>query len=51
MERVLGVDVSKDYLDVDFLPNAQPQRFRNDADGTEKLLSIDQLLTKMNDWI
>ena len=25
--------------------------FRNDSDGTEKLMSIDQLLTKMNDWI
>ena len=25
--------------------------FRNDTNGTEKLLSIDQLLTKMNDWI
>ena len=25
--------------------------FRRDSDGTEKLLSIDQLLTKMNDWI
>ena len=25
--------------------------FRRDSDGTERLLSIDQLLTKMNDWI
>jgi hypothetical protein len=25
--------------------------FRRDSDGTEKLLSIDQLLSKMNDWI
>jgi hypothetical protein len=25
--------------------------FRRDSDGTEKLMSIDQLLTKMNDWI
>ena len=25
--------------------------FRREADGIEKLLSIDQLLTKMNDWI
>ena len=25
--------------------------FRRDSDGTEKLMSIDQLLTRMNDWI
>lgn len=25
--------------------------FRRDSDGSERLLSIDQLLTKMNDWI
>jgi hypothetical protein len=25
--------------------------FRRDSDGTEKLMSIDQLLTKMKDWI
>ena len=25
--------------------------FRRDSDGEERLLSIDQLLRKMNDWI
>ena len=25
--------------------------FRRDSDGQERLLSIDQLMQKMNDWI
>ena len=25
--------------------------FRRDADGSERLITIDQLLKKMNDWV
>jgi transposase len=38
MERVIGVDVSKDYLDADTLPNSQKRRFTNDAAGIAELV-------------
>jgi transposase len=38
MQRVLGVDVSKDYLDTDTLPSTQKRRFTNDAAGIDELV-------------
>jgi transposase len=38
MERVLGVDVSKDYLDSDTLPSTQKRRFTNDPAGIAELV-------------
>ncbi len=38
MERILGVDVSKDYLDTDTLPPTQQRRFTNDPAGTAELV-------------
>jgi transposase len=38
MERVLGVDVSKDYLDTDSLPTIGKRRFTNDAAGIAGLV-------------
>jgi transposase len=38
MERILGVDVSKDYLDTDTLPNTQKRRFANDPAGIADLV-------------
>jgi transposase len=37
MERILGVDVSKDYLDTDTLPPTQKRRFTNDPAGIADL--------------
>lgn len=39
MQRILGVDVSKDYLDTDTLPPSQPRRFTNDAAGIADLVA------------
>jgi transposase len=39
MERILGVDVCKDYLDTDTLPPTQPRRFTNDAAGIAELVA------------
>jgi transposase len=38
MERILGVDVSKDYLDTDTLPSTQKRRFTNDPAGIDELV-------------
>jgi transposase len=38
MERVIGIDVSKDYLDADMLPNSQKRRFANDPAGVAELV-------------
>jgi transposase len=38
MERMLGVDVSKDYLDTDTLPKTQRRRFTNDPAGIAELV-------------
>jgi transposase len=38
VERVIGVDVSKDHLDVDFLPTPSKRRFTNDPDGFDGLI-------------
>lgn len=38
MERMIGVDVSKDYLDADTLPNTQKRRFANDPAGIAELV-------------
>lgn len=38
MERVIGVDVSKDYLDADTLPTTAKRRFSNDAAGIAELV-------------
>jgi transposase len=38
MERVIGVDVSKDYLDADTLPASQKRRFTNDPAGVAELV-------------
>ena len=38
MERILGVDVSKDFLDTDTLPSTQPRRFANDPAGIAALV-------------
>jgi len=38
MERILGVDVSKDYLDTDTLPTTQKRRFANDPIGIAELV-------------
>ncbi len=38
MERILGVDVSKDYLDTDTLPTPQKRRFANDPTGIAELV-------------
>lgn len=38
MQRILGVDVSKNYLDTDTLPASQKRRFPNDADGIADLV-------------
>jgi transposase len=39
MERILGVDVSKDSLDTDTLPATQRRRFTNDAAGIAELVA------------
>jgi transposase len=39
MERMLGVDVSKDFLDTDTLPATEPRRFTNDAAGIADLVA------------
>jgi transposase len=38
MERIIGVDVSKNYLDADTLPSTQKRRFTNDAAGIAELV-------------
>jgi transposase len=38
MQRILGVDVCKDYLDADTLPSTQKRRFTNDAAGIDELV-------------
>lgn len=38
MERILGVDVSKDHLDTDTLPSTPPRRFTNDPAGIAALV-------------
>ena len=38
MERIIGVDVSKDYLDVDALPHSSKHRFTNDPVGIAALV-------------
>jgi len=38
MERMIGVDVSKDYLDVDTLPSSGQRRFTNDPPGIAELV-------------
>jgi transposase len=38
MERILGVDVSKDYLDAATLPSTQKRRFTNDPAGIAELV-------------
>jgi transposase len=38
MQRILGVDVSKDYLDTDTLPATQKRRFTNDPAGIAELV-------------
>jgi transposase len=38
MEHVIGVDVSKDSLDVDTLPISQRRRFTNDSSGIAELV-------------
>jgi transposase len=38
MQRILGVDVSKDYLDSDTLPSTQRHRFTNDPAGIAELV-------------
>jgi transposase len=38
MERILGVDVSKDHLDTDTLPATAKRRFTNDAAGIAELV-------------
>jgi transposase len=38
MERMIGVDVSKDYLDADTLPSTQKRRFANDPAGIAELV-------------
>jgi transposase len=38
MERILGVDVSKDFLDTDTLPPTQKRRFANDPAGIADLV-------------
>jgi transposase len=38
MERIIGVDVSKDSLDTDTLPASQKRRFRNDPAGIAELV-------------
>ena len=38
MERILGVDVSKGYLDTDTLPSTQKRRFSNDPAGIADLV-------------
>jgi transposase len=39
MERILGVDVSKDYLDTNTLPPTQKRRFTNDPAGIADLVT------------
>lgn len=39
MQRILGVDVSKDYLDTDTLPPTQKRRFTNDPAGIADLVA------------
>jgi transposase len=38
MERIIGVDVSKDFLDADTLPVSQRRRFSNDPTGIADLV-------------
>ena len=38
MERILGVDVSKNHFDTDTLPTTQPRRFSNDPAGIAELV-------------
>ena len=40
MQRILGVDVSKDYLDVDSLPPTQKRRLANDPAGIAELVAL-----------
>ncbi len=42
MQRILGVDVSKDYLDLDTLPPTQKRRVRNDPAGIAELVAVAQ---------
>jgi transposase len=44
MERMLGVDVSRDYLDTDTLPPSQKRRFSNDPTGIAELVAWAQAL-------
>jgi transposase len=39
MERILGVDVSKEFLDTDTLPPTQKRRFTNDLVGIAELVA------------
>jgi transposase len=39
MERIIGVDVCKEYLDADTLPSTQKRRFTNDAAGIAELVA------------
>lgn len=39
MEKVVGIDVSKDWLDVHALPSGEGRRFAYDASGLDELLS------------
>jgi transposase len=45
MERIIGVDVSKDYLDVNMLPKPSKQRFTNDPAGIAQLVEWARPLT------
>ena len=38
MERIIGVDVSKGYLDSATLPDTERRRFSNDPDGIAELV-------------
>jgi transposase len=38
MNRILGVDVCKDFLDAAFLPSGQKRRFTNNSDGIAELV-------------
>jgi transposase len=39
MDRILGTDVSKDYLDTLFLPSLEKRRFANDPAGVTELVA------------
>src|SRR5258708_23837619 len=38
MERIIGIDVRKDFLDAHTLPTGQRRRFTNDATGIAELV-------------